>query len=486
MTRRGQGEGTLYHRSDGRWEGAAYLPTASGRIRRLRVYGKTRKEASEKLTMSLADTKRGIPLPEQSWKVGAYLDYFMRDIAPKTLRPTTINTYGNVIQGHLKPMLGSHSLTRLTVTGLQEVFDQRIAHGMSLPTAVHVRIVLSAALTRAMREDLVVRNVARLVVLPRYDRKEIVPWTIDEVARFLAVAKSHRMYPAFLLLSLYGLRRGEALGLRWGDIDWDHDVLRIRQQFQVIRGQNYIGPVKTAKGKRDLPLLAFVRQALNQYQIDIEDQHIHPARDSLVFVDDDGRPFGPSNFYFLFQKLSKKAGLRRIRLHDLRHTVATLLKNSHVPDRDIQLILGHSRVTTTQEIYEHGDGEAQQLALSRIEDALLGAGNSGGSRQMQPSNVDLVVPKRAFQQRQNADLRIYADKFSTKMDHLRRDPASTPVLEELRARTNTHILGCVAVKSSRQINDGNLVLWEWVPLLSALTPIVTPFTNSPLRSDHSD
>ena len=125
-----------------------------------------------------------------------------------------------------------------------------------------MRTVLSAALTRAMREELVVRNVARLVELPEWRRATIRPWSADEARQFLAVAKPDPLYAAFVLLIFYGLRRGEALGLRWEDIDFDAGTIRIRQQLQRIRGELLLAPLKTQAGKRDLPLLDVVRQAL--------------------------------------------------------------------------------------------------------------------------------------------------------------------------------------------------------------------------------
>ncbi|MEU4706745.1 tyrosine-type recombinase/integrase [Nocardia salmonicida] len=484
MSRRGRGEGSIYLIKDGRWEGAAYLPTASGKLRRIRIYGKTRTETAEKLTLQLADAKRGIPAPEQSWTVGAYLDYFIQEVAPKTLRPATISGYSDIAERHLKPMLGSRPLTRLTVTGLQQVFDGKIASGMSIPIAMHAKVVLSAALTRAMREDIIVRNVARLLVLPHHERKVVEPWSADEAARFVAAVRSDELYPAFLLLLLYGMRKGEVLGLQWADIDWNSEAFRIRQQRQIIRGRVYVGPVKTSKGKRQLPLLTFVRQALNQYQATVDGRPTKLNRDGFVFIDESGAPIQPSYLHKAFIAACKRAGVRQIRIHDLRHTAATLLKNYHVPDRDIQLILGHSRVSITQEIYQHADTSAQQEALSRLEDRLLlGVDDSSSSRQTQPSKRALEAAIDPFQQGQIAIANVRENMFSTKISYLRRDPSLTSVLKRLRIATNSYTLGAVAVRNSRHPNEANLALWEWIPIREALTPLTTTFTNPTITPD---
>ena len=122
--------------------------------------------------------------------------------------------------------------------------------------------MLSAALTRAVREELIARNVARLVELPEWRPKPVKPWAADEARQFLAASKSDPLHAAFVLLVLYGLRRGEVLGLRWADVDFDAGIIHIRQQVQRVRGELRLGPVKTHAGQRNLPLLNLARQAL--------------------------------------------------------------------------------------------------------------------------------------------------------------------------------------------------------------------------------
>jgi integrase len=446
--RRRTGEGSVYRRKDGRWEAAAYLPTASGKRRRVRVYGATRSDASAKLTIQLADVERGLPVPARSWTISAYLDYWLREVAPGKLRPGPLERYESVARVHLKPRVGAESLTRLSVTTLQEVFNQQLADGHSVRTVQMTRTVLSAALTRAMREDLVPRNVARLVSLPAWQRKDIVPWMASEAGRFLAAAQRERLYAAFLLLTLYGMRRGEMLGLRWSDIDWDQNHLHIRQQLQQVRGQIHLGPVKTNAGLRDLPLLTPVRDALRQHQA----ASVGVTTESdLVFLSDEGTPLWPRNFTRLFHRVREQAGLRRITIHHLRHTAATLLKNFGVPARDAQLILGHAHITTTLQLYQHGDVVAQQAALDRVGRALLvSAGDSGRSRQNQPSTAESVVTNASFQSGGSSGARTH-DTLLKRPILLGERGSLTSVITQLRARTNTHILGYVAVRNSRQI-----------------------------------
>jgi integrase len=123
-------------------------------------------------------------------------------------------------------------------------------------------MVLGAALTRAMREELIQRNVARLATLPQASLARNRPWSADEARRFLTAARPDPLYPAFVLLLVYGLRRGEVLGLSWSDVDFEASTLRIRQQLLRANHVLYIGPVKTSAGRRNLPLLGIARDAL--------------------------------------------------------------------------------------------------------------------------------------------------------------------------------------------------------------------------------
>ena len=177
------------------------------------------------------------------------------------------------------------------------------------------------------------------------------------------------------MLIFYGLRRGEALGLRWDDVDFDAGTIQIRQQLQRIGGQLLLSPVKTRAGERDLPLLEVVRQAL---KFQAEQQAAHRAdmgsawpESDLVFTTKTGRPVETRNLVRSFRRICDNKKVRLIKVHHLRHTVGSLLKDLHVPARDAQTILGHTRISTTLEIYTDTDEPARREALTRLQ-GLLG------------------------------------------------------------------------------------------------------------------
>lgn len=224
-----------------------------------------------------------------------------------------------------------------------------------------IREVLRAALTRAMREELITRNVASLVELPKWEGREGTPWTIDEARRFLLAAADDPLHVAFLLAALYGLRRGEVLGLRWRDVDFNNPQLHIRQQVQRFDGQLQQVPLKTKASRRNLPLIEELRTALYaQYEA------TGKGISGLVFSTSTGQPIEPRNYRRSFMRLCEKAGVRPIRTHDMRHTAATLLNKVGASARDAQLILGHSTVTITQNIYQHDDLESRLDALGQV------------------------------------------------------------------------------------------------------------------------
>lgn len=369
--RRANGEGSIYRRKDGRYEAAIMLPTTSGQRKRLRVCARTRQEAYDKLVAAQAQARQGIPMPDKRWRVGDYLDYWLEDVVRPNRRPSTYERYEAAIRVHIRPGLGGHQLTRLSVPLVQGFLNQKLIDGASTRNVQIMREVLRAALGRAVREELLVRNVAGLVDLPKWERTPVRPWTAAEARQFLAAARDDPLYPAFALLVMYGLRRGEAAGLRWEDIDFDEGIIHVQRQVRRINGSLQAVAVKTQAGRRDLPLLSTIRSLLLQHGRR-RGQHVVSTRT--------GRPVEPHNLSRSFHRLCQRHGLRRIRLHDLRHTTATLLKDCGVAARDAQLILGHSTVVITQEIYQHDDMSSRTQALSKVEDLLGGKDTSTNAR----------------------------------------------------------------------------------------------------------
>jgi integrase len=228
--RRSRGQGTICKRKDGRFEVAAYVQTSKG-SRRVRRYASNREEAEAILVDLRNKNNNGLLTNTRQQKLGDYLDYWLT-ITKSTLRPSTYSSYESIVRLYIKPGLGHKSLTRLSVSDVQLFIDGQLRLGKSSRTVQKLRLVLSAALQRAAHEEFVIRNVARYANIPKYTPKEVVPWDLFQLGRFIDQASDDPFFPIFILLSLYGLRTSEALGLSWSDIDFDKGVIHIRQQLQ--------------------------------------------------------------------------------------------------------------------------------------------------------------------------------------------------------------------------------------------------------------
>lgn len=435
--RNANGEGSIYRRKDGRYEGSAYFLTTSGTRKRVRVYGKTRAEVHDKLIADKMLARQGIPIPDKTRRLGEYLDYWLREVILANRRPTTYERYEMAVRLHLKPGLGMHILTRLSVSQVQSFLNQKLTDGFSIRNVQIMREVLRAALSRAIREELIIRNVASLVELPKWEPPEIQPWTADEAKRFLEAARIDPLYPAFLLLVMYGLRRGEVVGLRWSDVDFERSMIHVRQQVQRIDGRLQACPVKTRAGRRDLPLLMTIRNVLTAYKS-------NDKTEDFVFQTKTGQPVEPHNFSRSFQRICQQHGMRRIRMHDVRHTIATLLKNTGVPARDAQLILGHSTVIITQEIYQHSDMDSRIGALERVERLFLRTAARVRCRQILPSTPDLVAELTSFLSGRGSRTRTY-DTWFWRSLLAGASGRATEVNRVINERRRQWLLGCVAV-----------------------------------------
>jgi integrase len=375
--KRANKEGSVFQRKDGRWVGAAITTTVDGRRKRVAVYGRTRQEASQKLVQILAKDAAGARTSDSLIKLADYLDYWLENFIKPNRRPATWEQHEMLCRLYLKPALGHHKIRSLSVPQVQTYLNELLANGRSIPLVRAIRTTLRAALTRAEREELMMRNVAKLVELPQVERGEIHPWTIDEARAFLLATSDHRLHAAFVLLVFYGMRCGEVLGLRWRDVDFVNHQIHLRQQLQALKhGKGMtVGPLKTKASKRDLPLLPTVTAALLahcQQQAQLRATLGEPSNSSaddneFVFTTSTGRPVNPSSFNHQFKRQCSIHGIRIITVHHLRHTAATMMKDQGVPARDTQFILGHSTSWVTEQIYQHDSMASRAANLAKVE-----------------------------------------------------------------------------------------------------------------------
>jgi integrase len=373
MKRRGKGEGSVYKRSNGTYAALVPVTQPNGIIKRVSITRKTEKLVLEEVRRLLEQENKQLPYIEKKWTVSEYLDYWLNNVQKNRVRETTMLLYSGTIEKYIIPTLGGHKIKNLSVQDVRYALDGLQESGCTPRTMQRYLQILSSCLSCAMREELIFRNVAQLVERPKYTPKETAIWSIEQAALFLQSIREHPQYITFVLLLIYGMRKGETLGLRWCDIDLDNGFIYVRQQIGRINGSIKAWDLKTTNSRRDLPLNERVRSALIEHarKSGITPQTMKTNK-STVVVSKVGTPLEPRNLARCFDNLCEKVGLPRIKIHAMHHTAATLMKDLDVHTKDVQLMLGHANPSTTTAIYQHGTASTQRTAISAAEDRLLG------------------------------------------------------------------------------------------------------------------
>jgi integrase len=374
MGRRGNGEGTISRRKDGRWEGRYYVPTEDGPKRKV-IYGKTRAEVSEKLTKALSDRANGIVYDNENITIGEYLDVWLKGSVYGSVRQSTYDRDTNLVNNHIKPVLGSLKLKKLNSAHVQNFYRNRLDTGLSASTVRKIHDILRRGLAQAVDWHLTQRNVADVVKPPRPVPKEIVALSTDETRRLLDAAAEDRLEALYMLAVHTGMRQGEMLALRWQDVDIENAVLSVRRTLTRRGGKVAFGEPKTKKSRRSIRLTPQAVDALRAHlERQLRDMEIlgdHYQDQGLIFTTDTGAPINPSNLrQRSFTPLLKRAGLPHMRFHDLRHTCATLLLSRGVHPKFVQELLGHATIAITLDTYSHVMPSMGDATAKAMEDAL--------------------------------------------------------------------------------------------------------------------
>lgn len=390
--RRPNGEGTIFQRKDGRWVAEVYMPTTSADRKRKQAYAKTYEQVREKYVELLRQSDQGIPVPDRRWTVGEYLDYWLEHVVAVERRPQTYTGYEVVVRRHLTPRLGRRRLDRLSAQhvwmfinqvramcfccerGLDETGEccavgQCCGRQLSQRMVQFIHAVLRNALQNAVREEIITRNVAKLVRVPAPEYETGRGLSVVQGRRLLNAARGDRLYALYVLALALGLRRAELLGLRWRDIDLDSGVLEVRQTLQRVGGELRFLPPKTRRSRRTVPLPAICVEALRAHQDAQADERLASTRwedAGLVFSTKVGTPIQPDNLYRHFCGLRKRADMPTVRFHDLRHTCVTLLLDQGVPPHVVRAIVGHSDIQVTMDICAHASLDEERQALRRL------------------------------------------------------------------------------------------------------------------------
>jgi integrase len=343
----------------------------------------TKKSAQERLTEILGTVNKGTFVEPTSMTVGEYLKQWLNDVARHSVSAKTYERYSEIVVKHLIPALGTTKLAKLMPLEIQAYYSQALTAGrrdgkggLAPRTVLHHHRVLCEALKQAVVWRMLVSNPAESVKPPQPAAAEIEVLLDDDLHKVLRTAKTTRSYMPILLATTTGMRRGEILGLRWRDLSLDTSMLTVNHTLEETKGGLRLKEPKSKRSRRNITLPALMVDGLRQHKIAQTQERLllglGRSQDGYVFTDLEGGPVRPRNLTKEFTRIVKRAGVRQVSLHSLRHTHASQLLKDGVHVKVVSERLGHSSISITLEIYAHTIPNMQADAAARIDAALAG------------------------------------------------------------------------------------------------------------------
>ncbi len=368
-TRRGNNEGSISRARNGKYRAMVLVEG-----HRLTRTFDTKHECKAWIRQILDQVDQGITYSSAQTTLDKYLSEWL-STARSALREKTAPQYEQLIKTYITPSLGKIKLKDLKSEHIDRFYSLMQKSGVGVRTIRINHSVLHRALNQAIKRGLIGRNPADGVTVPRQVQAEMKIWEESEITRFLIAIKGNRNEALFHLALKTGMRQGELLGLKWSDLDWTKGILRVQRQVQRINNKGFLfSEPKTRAGRRSIQLGEFTLQVLREHY---KRQGLEKAlagdrwaENDLVFPSSVGTPIDQRNLQRTYASLVKKAGVQKIRFHDLRHTAASVMLNHGIPVIVVSRILGHSRPSITLDIYGHLIHDMQVEAARIMDDAI--------------------------------------------------------------------------------------------------------------------
>jgi integrase len=396
---RANGEGTIrFDARDRRWHGWIDMGTTEGGRRDRRHVANPERAVVVKALRELA-TKRDagvVPAAGRAPTLAEWAEYYLENVARHRVRPSTLQSYRWLFDRHILPVIGHHRLDRLQPEHVELVHRRMLDQQLSPSSVLHAHRVLSRCLKVAWQRGRVARNVAQMVDAPAQHPKEIEPLSRREARAILDTAADRRNAARWSVALALGLRQGEALGLQWRDVDLDQGTLVVRQALQRRIAEHGCGGTCGAKRAADCPqriggglVLVQPKSRASRRTVSlppplVDALRVHRAWQNrerltagtewvdcdLLFARENGTAIDPKEDFRAWKQLLTDAGVRDARLHDARHTAATIMLTMGVPARVVMQVLGHSQITLTLGTYSHVAPELAAEAAERVGRAL--------------------------------------------------------------------------------------------------------------------
>ena len=375
--RRSNGEGNIRKRKDGRWEGryTAGRDPVTGKQIFKNVLGKTQAEVKEKLQKALAQAGKIDFTKTGKYTVTMWMNEWFENVAKIKVRPSSHQTYRGYIDHHIAPNIGSIPLEKLTTMDLQKLYRKlmnkgrverieakRQPKGLSAKTVRNINQVISSAMDFAVAQKIIPENPCKAVALPKVEHEEMQTIPAEQLQAFLQEAKATGVYEMYYIELATGLRRGELLGLKWTDIDWKNGIIKVRRQIARVDGKIVEAPLKTKNSYRTV--------TISQQAIEVLKQQKEKTNDEYVFPSPNGGPISPDSVNNMLKRVLARAGIPKVRFHDLRHTFATIALQNGVDIKTVSGMLGHFSAGFTLDTYAHVTTAAQKEAADTMGNVL--------------------------------------------------------------------------------------------------------------------
>jgi len=375
--RRSNGEGNIRKRKDGRWEGryTAGRDPATGKQIFKNVLGKTQAEVKEKLKRALENARKIDITRTGKYTVEMWMDEWFENVCKIKVRPSSHQTYRGYIDHHITPHIGDIPLEKLSTMDLQKLYRKltnkgrverlEATHqpkGLSAKTVRNINQVISSAMDFAVAQKIIPENPCKAVALPKIEHKEMQTIPAEQLQAFLEEAKATGVYEMYYIELATGLRRGELLGLKWADIDWKNGIIKVRRQVARVDGEIVEAPLKTKNSYRAV--------SISQQAIEVLKTQREKTNDQYVFPSPNGGPISPDSVNNMLKRVLARAGIPKVRFHDLRHTFATIALQNGVDIKTLSSMLGHFSAGFTRDTYAHVTTSAQKEAAETMGNVL--------------------------------------------------------------------------------------------------------------------
>jgi integrase len=341
----------------------------------------TKKDAEKKLSELLNQIDNGIFIKPGKQTLSDYLNHWLEDNVKPNLSPRTYELYSYMCRNHIVPAIGNVPLSDIKPVHLQHLYANKQQSGLSNRTVQLIHITIHKALKNAVKIGLLNRNAAESVDIPKIQRHEMHTMDENDIQKFLEAAKDTDYYTLFFTCIFTGMRRSELLALRWQDVDLLLCQISVTRTVQQLTNTTPEGRItfkepKTQKSRRLIALTPANAVILREHRSKQEKQRLSLglptiSDNDLVFSHHDGSPLRPDSITHIWKKLIKRCGLKDIRLHDARHTHASLLLKQGIHPKIVQERLGHSGIAITLDLYSHVTPSLQQMAAAKFDEIAI-------------------------------------------------------------------------------------------------------------------